>query len=1341
MSSFNYTADIVDIEGMNINDMFPEQSSFSFDMSSSYNHSYTDSISGIPLHQQALWDDGQLSLPPTVNSSRVLRSTVSSLNNSANTSLNHDHSIHPLPTSSLSTSHAQRFLAPPSHHHHRGHPLQVQFQGSPLRGDGKLFDDDDDQDNHDNQNQIPDGNQSKRYGDLASFRSDAFDPSNGSVMWPGWEDDDNFKGNLSRESRGSPGHMTMVYPNDPAQRDEQHQRFLQDIGSSFHGDSISLFAKLDEESDLSYDLFKEELIANDTGDISRFGDGSFDQGQGGYKAPLRISTHNDILNQELIDSLRTPIYTQPPPPLQSSNFKRENILDGLHAVPAPSLSENSCQPGSHSDYELALKGFKDSLKIADPIKTPHKFAPQPLPILWNTPRIRSKALPTFNLSDYRTGSTVPRRLSTSVYPSPSNSQSTANSAHSSPPSSLSASPPTAISKMNLYQPKSPTTPTYHQFDKDIGAYQRKPSIEPSSDLNIPKPERVSTTLADLRAKRAAVTNVKSNEPPPTFQEPITPDDAQTLRQSQFQQPIGSPNSEEEETSPSGHRPVVRKRRSLHQDMFQDLQNEKEQLQDINTDQYQDFEQALGRHASRPVSMNILPESLTSVNNHAMHEEATQRAERARRLSEEEEEAKQQRLQQQQQQQQQLQQQEQQLQQQQQQQQEQRISSIGRAGGSRYNRDSGSGDLSPTIQGSGLPPPGNWNSRVRRPSQRLSITGTSVFSKPQGRDSMLTSPTAVSHDYDQYSDEEQFQRQISPSMNRQQHYQYQQYDDHGYQDEEPYYDDEPLPTRRQDLPERRLSMQPPTSYGRRNHAQQEYDDYDDQYSPREPSPPHEYYSAKSSPTEYEPSPSAIRRPLASLTSVSRRSSSSATVVPRSGSSIGSGLMGSQLHGRSSSSGSSGALTGPTRTSMYARDENISLGGTGLVTPRRSMTSLPTIATGAGATLPRRTPIGSTPAGLLASRRSNSGSDLEYARVIVPPALRPKRDSAGSTGSIGYRDSMYSPVAPTRKSSLNAMVNGGTTTRASIGLGLSGGNLAGSVGAGSGGLSRSSSLAQKSRSQGQLPSMGGAGTRGSVQPLDNSALKKRYSTSTSTMTNPQDQPRMATLGASALGRSIGAGGTGSLGRVSGHAQRASLSQLSSGGDQDYYDDLGNGYDDARYTARATARNPANTATAGVTGLRRSMTTAGSGASTTTASKLSLRSGTGSSSLSAATGAALKRSTVMDMGSGNNYSQQPSYGSSSIGTAGGTRYSYSTDAAYGGDLPSGSRLPGSGSRSTMVSQASIPRMASSSGLKTSGGSTGVMGANRRRISGSDGLQYPVTGQYAYQQPAATGYGYGRR
>ncbi|KAG0337576.1 hypothetical protein BG000_005253 [Podila horticola] len=797
-------------------------------------------------------------------------------------------------------------------------------------------------------------------------------------------------------------------------------------------------------------------------------------------------------------------------------------------------------------------------------------------------------------------------------------------------------------------------------------------------------------------------------------------------------------------------------------MFQDHQNEKEHFQDTNTDQYQDFEQdALGQRVSRPTSMNILPESLTSVNNHAMHEEATQRAERARRLSEEEEEAKQQRLQQQQLQQQ-LQQQElqqQQLQQQQlqqqyqqqeqqlqQQQQEQRVSSIGRAGGSRHSRDSGSGDLSPTAQVSGLPPPGNWNSRVRRPSQRLSITGTFAFSKLQGRDSPLTSPTGGSHkDYGQYqySDEEQFQRQISPSTNRQQqHYQYQQYDDHGYQYEEPYYDEEPVPTHRQDMPERRLSMQPPTSYGRRNQAQHEYDDYDDQYSPREPSPPREYYSTKSSPTEYDPSPSAIRRPLASLTNVSRRSSSSATVGPRSGSSIGSGLVGSQLHGRSSSSGSSGALTGPTRSSIYARDENIALGGTGLVTPRRSMTSLPTV-TGASATLPRRTPMGSTPAGLLASRRSNSGSDQEYARVIVPPALRPKRDSAGSTGSIGYRDSMYTPVAPARKSSLNAMVNGGTTIRASVGLGLTGGNLPGSVGLGasSGGLSRSSSLVQKSRSQGQLPSVGGAGARGSVPPLDNSALKKRYSTSISNMASAQDQPRMATLGASALGRSIGVGGTGSLGRVSGHAQRASLSQLSSGGDE-YYDDPGYGYDDTRYTARAPSHTAANTATSGVTGLRRSMTTAGYIASTTISSKLGLRSGTGSSSLSAATGAALKRSTMMDTGSGNNYSQLPSYGSSSIGTSGGGRYSYSNEAGYGGDLPSSSRLPGSGSRSTMTSQAAIPRMASSSGLKAPGG-VGGMGANRRRISSSDGLQYPVTGQqhYAYQQPAATGYGYGRR
>ncbi|KAF9550213.1 hypothetical protein EC957_001119 [Mortierella hygrophila] len=81
-SSFNYTPDVVDFEAMNITDMFPEQSSFSFDMS----NSYSDSISGIPLAQQALWDDGQLTLP---NSSRVFNS--SSLSSSVNSSINYGH--------------------------------------------------------------------------------------------------------------------------------------------------------------------------------------------------------------------------------------------------------------------------------------------------------------------------------------------------------------------------------------------------------------------------------------------------------------------------------------------------------------------------------------------------------------------------------------------------------------------------------------------------------------------------------------------------------------------------------------------------------------------------------------------------------------------------------------------------------------------------------------------------------------------------------------------------------------------------------------------------------------------------------------------------------------------------------------------------------------------------------------------------------------------------------------------------------------------------------------------------------------------------------------------------
>lgn len=190
-SSFNYTPDVVDFEAMNITDMFPEQSSFSFDMS----NSYSDSISGIPLAQQALWDDGQLTLP---NSSRVFNS--SSLSSSVNSSINYGHPQQQqqfqhlrVPTSS---SHHGR-------HHLQPHPLSQQYQGGSQ--------DDEDDGGHD-------------------FHGDE---SSGHLAWM----DD------TKDQQG-----IMLHYNDKERRDEQHLQFLQDIGagSVSRGDSISLFDELND---------------------------------------------------------------------------------------------------------------------------------------------------------------------------------------------------------------------------------------------------------------------------------------------------------------------------------------------------------------------------------------------------------------------------------------------------------------------------------------------------------------------------------------------------------------------------------------------------------------------------------------------------------------------------------------------------------------------------------------------------------------------------------------------------------------------------------------------------------------------------------------------------------------------------------------------------------------------------------------------------------------------------------------------------------------------------------------------------------------------------------------
>jgi hypothetical protein len=202
-SSFNYTPDVVDFEAMNITDMFPEQSSFSFDLS----NSYSDSISGIPLAQQALWDDGQLTLP---NSSRVFNS--SSLSSSVNSSINYGH-----PQQQQQQQQSQHLRVPSSSHHgrHHPHPLSQQYQGSPLRGDdGYLGGSQDDED---------DGGGYDVHGDESSGHL-------------AWMDD-------TKDQQGM-----MLHYNDQERRDEQHLQFLQDIGagSLSRGDSISLFDELND---------------------------------------------------------------------------------------------------------------------------------------------------------------------------------------------------------------------------------------------------------------------------------------------------------------------------------------------------------------------------------------------------------------------------------------------------------------------------------------------------------------------------------------------------------------------------------------------------------------------------------------------------------------------------------------------------------------------------------------------------------------------------------------------------------------------------------------------------------------------------------------------------------------------------------------------------------------------------------------------------------------------------------------------------------------------------------------------------------------------------------------
>ncbi|KAG0290552.1 hypothetical protein BGZ96_005973 [Linnemannia gamsii] len=650
-SSFNYTPDVVDFEAMNITDMFPEQSSFSFDMS----NSYSDSISGIPLAQQALWDDGQLTLPNSSGSQ-----------------------------------------------------------------DGE---------------------------DIGGGYDVHGDESSGHLAWM----DD------TKDQQG-----IMLHYNDQERRDEQHLQFLQDIGagSLSRGDSISLFDELNDASELSCDLFKEQIDIDETRDQSRL---PFEHTYNTHSQFNNAGGHleNEIFDREFMASLNAPP-TSSFSPMESANFNNNtqsnirrnpnNILDGLHSIPAPVLDhddsinleqrkhgnryDGSERSGTGETYQKALKSFFDSLKVADPIKTPHKFAPQPLPILWNEPKIRSKHLPSFNLADYRdiAKATMPLGTPTTLPPfrpttttannatkaptafksttpllaatglsnrlngtnnrdsfssSPTNTHSMPNSAHSSPLSSISTSPPSAgiRSKMPVADPKTPTAATYTskltypptQQDKEPGSpQQNQQQLSPTTSEQRVRSKRRSTILNPHLAFDPTIPPAERAAMEEEAKTPTTP--RGTLeRRSTLQQAVRSkvPASEDQKSDDDigangqqslqqqgtmgkamgGLRgPVVRKRRSLHQDMFTNdsgqgiglNQADQEQQQhrpnedfvDAARDdqqQQQQQDEALARLGSRPSSMNILPESLTSVNNHAFHQETAkvERVERARRLSEEE----------------------------------------------------------------------------------------------------------------------------------------------------------------------------------------------------------------------------------------------------------------------------------------------------------------------------------------------------------------------------------------------------------------------------------------------------------------------------------------------------------------------------------------------------------------------------------------------------------------------------------------------------------------------------------------------------------------------------------
>ncbi|KAG0222811.1 hypothetical protein BGW42_006318, partial [Actinomortierella wolfii] len=378
--SFNYTTDGADVDTLNLAEtMFPTDgtgaSSFSFELGEE--HTYSDSFGGVPLQQQELWEDGQLTLP-------------------SNTKSDLSYDLFKEELDADETKDASRFI----------------FDQSMI--------------------------------DPASGNVSSLGPAVRHGMGGGVESlfDQQFPANIS-------GNHSLTEDQSP-------------LSLSQHGQSTPL---LSTGADLDYEEIDKDFLS--------------------------------MLRSKTTTQQSTPIAALAPPPSLMVTSPTSERLDSL-ASPMlgsgldgrPPLSEAAMRileekarsrPKTkvNEEYQAALKSFRESLRIADPVRTPHKFGPQPLPILWNAPKLRTRVLPDLNLTG--TGKL---------------------------PLSLQAQPPSA---------QSTTSRSPRQEAKSIGQTLTKSA---NNNNGVGSPKRMSELgRATPPAAAAAVAEVTAATAPPQGQQP------------------------------------------------------------------------------------------------------------------------------------------------------------------------------------------------------------------------------------------------------------------------------------------------------------------------------------------------------------------------------------------------------------------------------------------------------------------------------------------------------------------------------------------------------------------------------------------------------------------------------------------------------------------------------------------------------------------------------------------------------------------------------------------------------------------------------------------------------